>query len=407
MSLIEKLTPEQEALIPVYREKWRAIAFSTERIDKEKAEEVVKVAYTDFGFEVPEIIFCDSPYAAFSEMFLDKFDQLIQKLEFPIISRLNKSSVSRIKKQQKVFQPLPELLGKQIDFFREVMNLPIFQTISDTRILYDSLYLELDSNGWDYGHGLLYTHLQPELITKIYEKLHQPGTKLHNRMGKRLWFFLLKSLGSDIGNVYWKSWQPDKNATVASVYDFYFKVLNFDYDVKKFQHYQSLIIECGWIFAFEKVVIICDRPLHLRFDNENRLHAEGEPAIEFTDGYSLYSYHGVTLPEKYGKIHPQQWQANWLLTEENAELRRVLIQGIGYARICQELQAIELDFWKEYTLLKIDNDVDEEPIYLLKMTCPSTNFIHALRVPPEMKSAREAICWVNWGIAPEEFGIQT
>ncbi|MBN3882532.1 MAG: hypothetical protein V7K64_14980 [Nostoc sp.] len=63
MSLIEKLTPEQEALIPVYREKWRAIALSTERIDREKAAEAVKVAYTAFGFEEPDIIFCDSPYA--------------------------------------------------------------------------------------------------------------------------------------------------------------------------------------------------------------------------------------------------------------------------------------------------------------------------------------------------------
>jgi 16S rRNA G966 N2-methylase RsmD len=63
MSLIENLTPEQEALIPVYREKWRAIAFSTERIDREKAAEVVKAAYTAIGKQQPEIIFCDSPYA--------------------------------------------------------------------------------------------------------------------------------------------------------------------------------------------------------------------------------------------------------------------------------------------------------------------------------------------------------
>lgn len=61
MSLIEKLTPEQEALISVYREKWRAIALSTERIDKEKAAEVVKAAYTAIGKQQPEIIFCDSP----------------------------------------------------------------------------------------------------------------------------------------------------------------------------------------------------------------------------------------------------------------------------------------------------------------------------------------------------------
>ncbi|MEH2274093.1 MAG: DUF6745 domain-containing protein [Nostoc sp.] len=189
--------------------------------------------------------------------------------------------------------------------------------------------------------------------------------------------------------------------------DFYVSVLNYYYSKKRWETLQSLSRFCGWISPFEKFCIVCDRPLHLRFDNQNRLHAEGKPAIEFTDGYSLYSYHGVTLPEKYGKIHPEQWQAEWLLSEENAELRRVLTQGIGYARICQELQAIELNNWQEYSLLKIDNDVDEEPIYLLKMTCPSTGFIHALRVPPEMKSAHEAICWVNWGIEPEEFAIQT
>ncbi|MEH1970355.1 MAG: hypothetical protein V7K91_28410 [Nostoc sp.] len=71
------------------------------------------------------------------------------------------------------------------------------------------------------------------------------------------------------------------------------------------------------------------------------------------------------------------------------------------------MQAIELDSWAEYTLLKIDADVDEESIYLLKMTCPSTGFIHALRVPPNTNSAREAIRWVNWEIDPEEFSVQT
>ncbi len=169
----------------------------------------------------------------------------------------------------------------------------------------------------------------------------------------------------------------------------------------------QLFEHCGWIWAYENVCIVCDRPTQLFLDNEHRLHAEGKPAIQFSDGYSLYSYHGVTLPEKYGKIHPNNWQSQWILSEENAELRRVLIQGIGYARICQELAAQELDNWREYTLLKIDNDVDDEPVYLLKMTCPSTGHIHALRVPPEMQSAREAIRWVNWDIDPEEFSVET
>ena len=152
---------------------------------------------------------------------------------------------------------------------------------------------------------------------------------------------------------------------------------------------------------------MCDRPRVLSFDDEQRLHAEGAPAIQFADGFSVYAYHGVKLPEKYGVMNPNQWQAKWLSKEDNAELRRVLMQGIGYGRICQELEAEELDTWQKYILLKIDNNVDIEPIYLLKMTCPSTGFIHALRVPPDVKSAREAIRWVNWGIDPEEFSVQT
>ncbi len=122
--------------------------------------------------------------------------------------------------------------------------------------------------------------------------------------------------------------------------------------------------------------------------------------------------YGVRLPKKYFS-HQHQWQAKWLLEEDNAELRRLLIQKIGYDRICQELQATELDTWREYTLLKIDifDDWDrkgnQHPTYLLKMTCPSTGYIHALRVPPNINSAREAVRWVNWGIDPEEFAVET
>ncbi|MBE8996665.1 hypothetical protein IQ274_00125 [Nostoc sp. LEGE 12447] len=348
MSLIENLTPEQEALIPVYREKWRAIALSTERIDKEKAAEVVKAAYTAIGKQQPEIIFCDSPYAGL-KIILKKRNNKLNSNNINLNNNLiNYISTALVNKSSKTLYQLDRQVIRQLTIFRLdfIISEYVFEKKSKFKI--------------------------------------QPKMNLD-----RLW---LKS---------------QKLASDCCWLDFYISVLNCSYSKIRWKTLQSLSRFCGWISPFENLCIICDRPLHLRFDNENHLHAEGEPAIEFTDGYSLYSYHGVTLPEKYGKIHPQQWQATWLLTEENAELRRVLIQGIGYARICQELQAIELDTWQEYTLLKIDADVDEESIHLLKMTCPSTGFIHALRVPPNMKSAREAIRWVNWGVDPEAFGVQT
>lgn len=164
-----------------------------------------------------------------------------------------------------------------------------------------------------------------------------------------------------------------------------------------------MIKECGWILPFKKFCIVCDRPRIISFDSEYRLHAEGgRPAIQFADGYSLYAYYGVRLPKKYGRFYPYQWQAKWLLEEDNAELRQALIH-----RISEELDIVELDSFQEYTLLKSNKDVDLDPIYLLKISCPSTGFTHLLRVPPDMKSAREAIAWVNWGIEPEEFDVQT
>lgn len=58
IAMIEKLTPEQEALIPFYREKWCQIMYSTEPIDREKAADAVKEAYLTIDEKEPKIIFC-------------------------------------------------------------------------------------------------------------------------------------------------------------------------------------------------------------------------------------------------------------------------------------------------------------------------------------------------------------
>ncbi|MBD2452202.1 hypothetical protein H6G76_34905 [Nostoc sp. FACHB-152] len=174
----------------------------------------------------------------------------------------------------------------------------------------------------------------------------------------------------------------------------------------KYNLFCNYMQQVGWMFPYEGVAIAIQRPL-IRRNSAGEIHGEGIPAIEFSDGCGVYAYRGINLPEKYGQAHPTNWRAEWLLEQRNAELRRVLIQGIGYERIYQQLQAKEYDRWQEYTLLQIESEVDVEPIHLLKMTCPSTGFTHVLRVPPDISSARESIRWVNWGIDPTEFAVQS
>lgn len=355
--MITELTSEQEALMPVYREKWKSVIFSTEPIDRQKAVAAVKFAYVLINKEEPYIIFFDSPFAALKKL----------------------CSEYKLRSTKLLLQLTDELwtqVRSQLDFY-----------------LWDFILSELRGIDNDVD------------VRKAVFDFEEVGNVLQDALWNTIEEY--KVTWEDQSVITDDYYLPFLWAGDASIYDFCISVLNCKVNQAKWTAFQSLVKNCGWILPFENICLVCDRPRILSFDSQKHLHAEGKPAIQFADGFSVYAYHGVTLPEKYGKLHPNQWEAKWLLEEKNAELRRVLIQGIGYSRICQELQAQELDNWQEYTLLKIDNDVDVESIYVLKMTCPSTGYIHALRVPPDINSAREAICWVNWGTDPEEFCVQT
>jgi hypothetical protein len=360
------MTPEQTALIPIYREQWRQIGLSIAPIDRPQATAAINTAYKIIRCPEPEIIFCDSPYIA------------LQAVEPLRIRDSGLGMASEIR--NKIHNELYDILRSQLG--RELEN----QIYSQ---LYNPLYAQLMNQ--------LHLHVKDEVYIKLARKL-----------GGRFQRFQIDQAYHNNSIV------SELSACHGSWVGFCIGVLNLEYDRPLYSAFKSLVENCGWIYPFEKKCFVCDRPRQLHFDSEYLLHAEGQPAVEFADKFSVYSNRGVRLPEIIGQVPPQSWQASWLLTEQNAEVRRVLIQAIGYLRICQELQATELDTWQEYTLLKIENNIDIEPIYLLKMTCPSTGHLHALRVPPKVRfssraslTAKEAISWVNWGIDPEEFQVQT
>lgn len=426
---IESLTSEQETLMPIYREKWRKSLLSTDLIDRQRATSAVKAAYSAMGKQQPEILFLSSPDALREIVGSRSPQRLVQLLGSPLLTSLQIQ--------------LSEQLESQIDnqlWLKLENDLPNEQLVRLMFVWQDVLaeHGELLGELWEqWQNGILRQIWEQQQIDWRQQLIQLPGGEPLIQMGDVFWQQLGEPLSRQLEESLWqplanqplmREWEQQikqpfqqligavgiasnigRNLMASSIemLDFCISVLGCNHDRKKWQALQTLVMECGFVLQLENTCLVCDRPIKLSQDEQNRFHAEGEAAIKFIDGYSIYAYHGVRLPEKYGLLHPNRWQARWLLSEENAELRRVLIQGIGYSRICQELQAIELDSWREYRLLRIDNDIDVEPIYLLKMTCPSTNYIHATRVPPDISTAREAISWVNWGVDPEEFVVET
>ncbi len=424
--MIEKLTREQEALIPVIREKWKNIAFSTEPIDRQQVTEAIKAAYALIGRNEPKIIIFDSPLAVILEL-TSSLDNKIESKIFKNSTGLKKFTFVQVsgELEPQLFSGLitPFMLSSQVEeqlkeqLLYSLSNLKdevIFVMKQELNVFIDKLNKQLES---ELENELLNTPLTQQSTLQWKNDLHKFNWNRLPAKVKQTWMQLngdpqvnakLARLVQIRNKIVYGGIDCAEWALEGSCFDFKFSVLNLEPESsKKWEIFQSIVKSCGWIFPFEEMCFVCDRPQILSFDSQNRLHAEGSPAIQFADGFSLYCHHGVLLPEQYGKVHPNEWRSQWLLEEQNAELRRVLIQGIGYERICQELQASELDNWQEYALLKINADVDEEEIYLLKMACPSTGHIHVLRVPPTIQSAREAISWVNWGVDPEDFSVQT
>lgn len=141
------------------------------------------------------------------------------------------------------------------------------------------------------------------------------------------------------------------------------------------------------------------------------LHGDGKPSVEYY-GLNLYHWKNIKIPERMGKVKSTEWEAKWLLDEKNVEIKRLLIQTIGYEEIIRKLGGEVIDTWNdegrggEYQLLKINQTIDVEPIVLCKMSCPSTGKPYMIRVPPDIDQAYDAITWIRHGYKPEQFVCQ-
>ena len=85
--------------------------------------------------------------------------------------------------------------------------------------------------------------------------------------------------------------------------------------------------------------------------------------------------------------------AQQILKIKNATVRRIFLEEFGYARFLSQLPHEILERDDDCELIRIDWHKREEPIYLVKVKCPSTGAFYALRVPPRMKTIKEAIAW--------------
>lgn len=164
----------------------------------------------------------------------------------------------------------------------------------------------------------------------------------------------------------------------------------------------------GWWWAYPGVAILTDRPAELHRDAANRLHREDGPALRYRDGWSLYCWHGLRI-ERWIIEEPETITAKKINAEQNQEIRRAMIERIGWLKYLELADAKELqrdDYGILYDLPPLPGD--EERVRLVRVTNDTpepdgTYKDYILRVPPTQETARGAVAWTFGVAAPEGY----
>jgi len=116
-------------------------------------------------------------------------------------------------------------------------------------------------------------------------------------------------------------------------------------------------------------------------------------------------WQGVRIEERVF-LHPESIAIEDILTEANAERRRVLVDRFGVARFMKQSNAAVLDedadSGGKRQLLRVEMK-DDEPLVTLSCQCPSTGRQYFLRVPPTIESCRHAAAWIAGFDDPDDY----
>ncbi|MEW1697538.1 MULTISPECIES: DUF6745 domain-containing protein [unclassified Streptomyces] len=152
----------------------------------------------------------------------------------------------------------------------------------------------------------------------------------------------------------------------------------------------------GWWWPYENAVVLCERPVTLHRDEAGRLDRGDGPALAFADGFALHAWHGMSVPAAFlaglADLTPER-----IREEENAELRRVMLEHYGYDRYLAASGARHQhrDGTGRLWRIALDDDEDVVMVEVVNST-PEPDGSHRtywLRVPPTTRTAREGVAW--------------
>lgn len=167
-----------------------------------------------------------------------------------------------------------------------------------------------------------------------------------------------------------------------------------------------------WL-PYEKICWVTTRPIQLNIDEQDSFHGDGQLALEYEDNWGVAVWHGSVVPAWVTCTPAHQLLVGQIQGERNQEIRRILLQRMGWGYYLKQTRARveqEDEYGKLYRMdaetgfpMCVVEVVNGTPEPFKGDYSVDKGFIHRedgrwykkyfLRVPGHMKTAHQAVAW--------------
>jgi hypothetical protein len=377
-------TPDEGALVAAVRDEWMAVGFGAGTTDRAVAEAGIRLAYRSAGLAPPaRVVWLGSPLRGAVAAALLAAPRLLK----------NAGPLGRA---------VADELGAQ--------GLDLIPGDGGGRV---ALHSELRAEPWAHARAAMASQTTPRLRALAWTALAAPLERLIQLVlgpvrdqvvreaGERLDAELARRVrGWSLRAVY-----GHHDAAWLASFDLLGRLAPHASAAGRLAGLMQVARAAGWWWPFERVVVVSARPTVLARDDQGRLHGEHGPAIAYPDGLDLYRWRGMPVPaDLVGRL--DRLTVGRIHAERNLELRRVLTERYGLDRYLRDAGATRVGTDETGVLWRLPIDGDE-PLVMVEVTNSTpepdgSGRRYWLRVPPDTRSAREAVAW-TFGLAPDEY----
>ena len=399
MKKIEKLTPEQEAQLPVWRDKWIDIGLKTGETDWETFGAYMPVCYQKAGLKYPKkVIQVSSPVVgALASSIANKI--LKKKRSFAVGNAVGNAVSSA------VGNAVSSAVGNAVDgAVRNAVSSAVSSAVGSAvgnavRSAVDGAVSSAVSSAVD---GAVSNAVRNEVRNAV-------GNAVRNAVSN--------AVSNEVGNavdgakLHWHYWLGGQFWVggwwgTPSYVSFFTDVcgLKLSKDIQeRSTAYRKICESVNYIWANSEFVMVCARPKKIERNSQGRLHSVNSKAIEYPDGWGLCFLNGVRFDEKlFKEVTSGKMPFEKILAIPDVDQRTQAMRFGDVEQFIKFTKGKLLDTYKKHTLDGVEinyslyeipkGDIFTQNVFYCIYDCPSTGKKYMQGVAPS-KTVAEAMSW--------------